>query len=150
MLTALIFVVVVVLLLLVLVRYIRKAKWRQEIEAHAILPEDLHSLQDAHSKVLIFDVRQPLDFLADAEIIPGAARIAPRELITNPSLIPADTEAIIYCTCPGEETSKKILQKALGMGYGRVKFLKGGIAAWKDKGYPVEPYSKPFHLDSAS
>jgi len=27
----------------------------------------------------------------------------------------------------------------LGMGYSRVKFLKIGLAAWKAKGYPVEP-----------
>jgi 3-mercaptopyruvate sulfurtransferase SseA len=31
----------------------------------------------------------------------------------------------------------------------RVKFLKGGLAAWKAKGYPVERYDKSFHLDTA-
>jgi hypothetical protein len=30
----------------------------------------------------------------------------------------------------------------------RVKFLKGGLAGWKAKGYPVERYEKPFHLDT--
>jgi len=33
----------------------------------------------------------------------------------------------------------------------RIKFLKGGLAAWKAKGYPVEPYNEqPFHLDTAT
>lgn len=141
---------VVLLVLIVILRYAHKAKWHRQIVAHEILPEELHTLQSTRSKFLILDVRQPLDFLADAEIIPGAVRIAPKELIANPSSIPTDTETIVYCTCPGEDTSRIILQRALRLGYGRVKFLKGGIAAWKAKGYPVEPYNHPFHLDSAS
>jgi 3-mercaptopyruvate sulfurtransferase SseA len=28
----------------------------------------------------------------------------------------------------------------------RVKFLKGGLAAWKAKGYPLEPYKESFRL----
>jgi rhodanese-related sulfurtransferase len=32
------------------------------------------------------------------------------------------------------------------MHFDRVKFLKGGLAAWKAQGYPLEPYNKPFHL----
>jgi rhodanese-related sulfurtransferase len=28
----------------------------------------------------------------------------------------------------------------------RIKFLKGGLAAWKAKGYPVEPYNVSFHF----
>jgi len=30
----------------------------------------------------------------------------------------------------------------------RIKFLKGGLAGWKAKGYPVERYEKPFQLDT--
>ena len=29
-------------------------------------------------------------------------------------------------------------------------FLKGGLAAWKAKGYPVVPYDKTFHLDTGT
>jgi 3-mercaptopyruvate sulfurtransferase SseA len=31
-----------------------------------------------------------------------------------------------------------------------VKFLKGGLAAWKAKGYPVESYQEVFHLYTPS
>ena len=34
------------------------------------------------------------------------------------------------------------------MGFLRIKFLKGGLEGWKAKGFPVEPYTKPFHLAS--
>jgi len=54
----------------------------------------------ANREVLLFDVRQPLDLLASYEIIPGAKRILPREVLENPSLIPREKDSIVYCTCP--------------------------------------------------
>jgi rhodanese-related sulfurtransferase len=42
-----------------------------------------------------------------------------------------------------------VLKSALHLQFSRIKFLKGGLAAWKEKGYPVEVYDKPFHLDTA-
>jgi rhodanese-related sulfurtransferase len=35
------------------------------------------------------------------------------------------------------------------LGFNRVKLLKGGLNAWKAKGYPVQPYKESFHLDVA-
>ena len=35
------------------------------------------------------------------------------------------------------------------MHFFRIKFLKGGLAAWKAKDYPVESYQELFHLDTA-
>ena len=57
---------------------------------------------------------------------------------------------MVYCTCASDKTSRMILQRARASNFLRVKFLKGGLAAWKAKGYPVEPYTTPFHLDTAS
>lgn len=95
-------------------------------------------------------MRQPLDLLTDPEIIPGATRIAPKEIIENPSLIPKEKDAVVYCTCPSDETSKSIARQAAALGFLKVKFLRGGLGAWKAKGYPVVPYEKPFHLDTGT
>jgi rhodanese-related sulfurtransferase len=100
--------------------------------------------------VLLYDVRLPLDVLTDSEIIPGAKRVAPKEIIEDPSLIPREKDAVVYCTCPGDESSRTVLHRALALKFFRVKFLKGGLAAWKAKGYPVEPYNKPFRLDTSA
>jgi rhodanese-related sulfurtransferase len=43
-----------------------------------------------------------------------------------------------------------VLEQALALKFTRIKFLRGGLAAWKAKGYPVERYDTPFHLDTAS
>ena len=92
--------------------------------------------------------RQPLDLLADPEIIVGAKRIPPKDLMENPTLIPKEKDSVVYCTCPDDKTSRVISRRALAMHFLRIKFLKGGLAGWKAKGYPVELYKKPFHLDT--
>jgi rhodanese-related sulfurtransferase len=120
------------------------------MDQHSITAEELHSLLASNQDVVLFDVRQPLDLLAYPEIIPGARRIAPREVLETPSLIPAEKEAVVYCTCPGEKSSRAILDRALAMHFFRIKLLKGGLAAWKAKGYPVEPYREVFHLYTPS
>ena len=127
--------------------WIKSRRDRRELEQHSITPEALHALLASHQDVLLYDVRLPLDLLTDSEIIPGAKRLAPKEIIENPSLIPKDKDLIVYCTCPGDESSRNVLNRALALKFFRVKFLRGGLEAWKAKGYPVESYNKPFRLD---
>jgi rhodanese-related sulfurtransferase len=127
----------------------RSVRRRELLERHSITPEDLHTLLAAQQDVHLYDLRVPLDVLTEAEIIPGAQRMSPKEVRDNPNLIPKEQTAVVYCTCPGEESSREVLERALKLGYSRVKFLRGGLAAWKAKGYQVEPYSQPFHLDTA-
>jgi rhodanese-related sulfurtransferase len=64
-------------------------------------------------------------------------------------LIPKDKDSVLYCTCVSEKTSRMVLKYALNLQFSRIKFLKGGLDAWKEKGYPVEPYTQSFHLDTA-
>jgi rhodanese-related sulfurtransferase len=135
---------------LLIVIWIKRTRNRRVIEQHSITPEALHSLLASSQEVLLFDVRQPLDLLADSQIIPGAKRIPPREILENPSLIPKEKDSVAYCTCPGDKSSRAVTYRALAMHIYRVKFLKGGLAAWKAKGYPVEPYQESFHLDNAT
>jgi rhodanese-related sulfurtransferase len=139
---------------LLAVIWIRRIKARRAFEKLSITPEALHALIAGQHDVLILDVRQPLDLLADSEIIAGAQRISPQDAEQNPSLIPADKELVVYCTCPSDKTSRAIAAKAQvlspNIDVSRVKFLKGGLAAWKAKGYPVVPYDKTFHLDTGT
>jgi rhodanese-related sulfurtransferase len=129
-----------------LVVRMKRIRDQREMEQHSITAEELHSLLTSNQDVLLLDVRQPLDLLAYPEIIPGAHWISPKEVLENPSLIPKEKEGIVYCTCPGEKTSRAVLHRALSMHFFQIKFLRGGLAAWKSKGYPVEPYREVFHL----
>src|ERR1700761_8954780 len=120
--------------------WVRRIKARREIERLSITPEALRALLDAQSDVLVLDVRQPLDLLVDSEIIPGAQRVSPEDAMANPAVIPTGKDLVVYCTCPSDKTSRSIALKAQSLApsidLNRVKFLRGGLAAWKAKGYP--------------
>jgi len=130
--------------------YTKRLRDQREIEQHSITADELHTLMTSDPELLVLDVRQPLDLLAYPQLIPSAQRIPPQEVLQKPSLIPRDKDVVVYCTCPSEKTSRAVLKRALGMQILRIKFLKGGLAAWKQKGYPVEPYRESFHLDTRS
>lgn len=137
-------------IVLVIAYWMKRVRDRRELERYSISPEALHGLLASNQEVLLFDVRLPLDLLADSKMIPGAVRIPPKEVRENPSLIPRDKDAIVYCTCPSDKTSRAILHLALSLQFSRIKFLRGGLDAWVAKGYPVEPYRESFRLDTAS
>jgi rhodanese-related sulfurtransferase len=139
-------VVAVVALGICLVLRVKRLRDQREMEKHSISAEELHALLASDQEVLLFDVRQPLDLLAHPEMIPKAERIAPNEVLERPTLIPKDKDAVVYCTCPSDKTSRMVLRRAFTLGLFRIKFLKGGLAAWKAKGYPIEPYNEVFHL----
>jgi rhodanese-related sulfurtransferase len=129
--------------------FLKRRRDREEIDRYSISPEELHTLLGSGQPVHLYDVRQPLDLLAYTYIIPGSHRIDPNDIEANPTLIPSDQDAIVYCTCPSERTSRRILRLALALNLTRIKFLRGGLRAWKERGFPIEPYDKPFRLDTA-
>ena len=143
-----IFVVAACVLIFGLVR-MRQLRRHRELEQHSINADELYALLESRKDIVVVDVRQPLDLLAHSEIIPGAVRIAPKEVMEQARLIPKDKDSVLYCTCVSEETSRMVLEYALTLNFTRIKFLKGGLEAWKAKGYPVERYDKVFHLDTA-
>jgi rhodanese-related sulfurtransferase len=123
---------------------------RRECDKYSIDADELHALLEAKKDIVVLDVRQPLDLLAHSEIIPGAKRVPPKEVLEQAELIPKDKDSVVYCTCVSEKTSRMVLRSALALKFSRIKFLRGGLAAWKEKGYPVEVYDKPFHLDTVA
>ncbi|WP_035355449.1 rhodanese-like domain-containing protein [Edaphobacter aggregans] len=144
------FLAISILCAAVLVAFVlaKRIRDRREMERYTITPEALHALLDSNQDVVVVDVRQPLDLLGDSVIIPGAQWLATDEVHANPSLLPKERDMIVYCTCPSDKTSRIILHRALAMGFLRIKFLKGGLDGWRTNGFRVEPYKRPFHLNS--
>src|SRR5258708_39896458 len=128
---------------------IRQLRNRRELERYSIGADELYTLLELKKDIVVLDVRQPLDLLAHSEIIPGARRVPPKEVMEQAEVIPRDKESVNYCTCGSEKTSRMVLENAGSLQFSRIKFLRGGLAAWKEKGYPVEIYDKHFHLDTA-
>jgi rhodanese-related sulfurtransferase len=142
--------IVVVLLLALIIAYQAKhMRDRKEVEEYSIAPEELYTLMQSGKAVLLYDVRQPLDLLAHSMVIHGSIRIAPADLKRDPGLIPRDRDVIVYCTCPTDKTAHLVIRRALSMHYTRARLLRGGLDAWRDKGYATEPFITPFHLEPA-
>jgi rhodanese-related sulfurtransferase len=141
-------VVALAVLLFVIIKA-RRARDVREYDENSVDAETLHGLLEPEPKVLLYDVRQPLDVLAYSEMIPGAKRVPPKVVLADPSVIPANTDVVLYCTCEAQKTSLEIVRHAKTLGYKRLKVLRGGLAAWKGKGYPVEIYRESFRLDTA-
>ena len=140
--------IVAIVLVWGLVVWVRRMQEKRLLERHSVDPDGLYSLLNPVATVMVYDVRQPLDLLAHSEIIPGAVRIAPKEALENADTLPKDQDTVIYCTCPGDKTSRSILHKVLALKFTRVKMLRGGLEGWKARGYPVERYEKAFRLDT--
>jgi|SRR5580698_735455 rhodanese-related sulfurtransferase len=128
---------------------LRRLRSKRHVETNSIEPEELFELLKTE-QVNLYDVRQPLDFLAHPEIISGATRIAPKDIAEQTGNLPRDHNSVIYCTGSDHETFQMVLEKARTLKFTRVKLLKGGLDAWKEKGYPVEPYAESFNLDTPS
>lgn len=144
----LVFVAIVCVVSWIVAVQVKRVKDRNQLKQHSITPEDLRTLLASAKDVALFDVRLPLDLLGHSVMIPGAKRLAPEDVMANPSLVPKDREVIVYCTCPSDETSRAVMLRAFAKGFLRIRFLKGGLEGWKSKGFPVVPYDKPFHLSS--
>jgi membrane protein DedA with SNARE-associated domain/rhodanese-related sulfurtransferase len=115
----------------------RRMLLRQMVESR-LEPEELLTLIQDGEEVYIVDLRHPVEQITDPFVLPGAQRIAPEDLTRRVHEIPLDRDVILYCTCPNEETAAHTAMKLHKLGVERVRPLRGGYAAWKKLGYPME------------
>ena len=102
------------------------------------------------SEAVALDVTSALVWPAVNHRIPASVRVVPEpvmraldaarppsEILPHFRDLPADREVIAYCTCPNEETSARIARYLRN--HGRQAWaLRGGLAAWRTAGYPME------------
>jgi len=79
-------------------KYMRKHQFTRELAKSRIAPEELRRMLDSSEKVVIVDLRHPLDSVTDDRTLPGAIRILPDELMSRASSLPKDQEIVLYCT----------------------------------------------------
>jgi rhodanese-related sulfurtransferase len=124
-------------------------------EAMAVVPSitaaDARKRMELDANTLLIDVRDAADITASG-IIPGAVAISYGALTyqadhevppewRSPHL--ADYSRPIIVTCevgPLGALGAKLLHD---MGFTNVSILTGGVQAWKDAGFPTEPFPRP-------
>jgi membrane protein DedA with SNARE-associated domain len=80
------------------VKYIQRRQFLKELYKSRITPEEVRQMLEASAKIVILDLRHPLDSLADPRTLPGAIRVLPNEVTSRADMLPKDGEIILYCT----------------------------------------------------
>jgi len=80
------------------IKYMQRRQFLKELYKSRITPQDVLQLIDTGTKIVILDLRHPLDSLADPRTLPGAIRVLPNEVTSRADVLPKDQEIILYCT----------------------------------------------------
>ncbi len=80
------------------VKYMQRRQFLKDLYKSRIMPEEVRRMIDAGDKMVILDLRHPLDSVADPRTLPGAVRVLPDEVTSRADTLPKDEEIILYCT----------------------------------------------------
>ena len=111
---------------------------RQLLRAR-IDPLELKQRIDRGEHVVIVDLRTALDIQASPLGIAGARWVPPEKLDGKRHPIPPGLLVVFYCAEPREATSARIAGLLSHHGYTNVRPLSGGLEAWRQAGFAVEP-----------
>jgi membrane protein DedA with SNARE-associated domain/rhodanese-related sulfurtransferase len=123
-------------------KYWQRQRILRELRMARITAAELRRRQDAGEEILIIDLRPGAELDLDPALIPGAIHLAVEEVEHRHHEIPRDREVIVYCSCPNEVSSARVALLLHRKGVTRVRPLLGGIDAWRELNYPVEPASR--------
>jgi rhodanese-related sulfurtransferase len=102
-----------------------------------ITPNELSKTLGEKQDIVLFDVRRKADYEADGETIPGAVWRDPEQVDLWSKDIPAGKQVVIYCV-KGGSVSKSVSARLLDEQV-IVRYIEGGLSAWKEFGGEVKP-----------
>jgi rhodanese-related sulfurtransferase len=101
-----------------------------------LTPEEVNT-RNEQNEITIVDVRGP-EAYAEGHI-PSAINIPTGELDERVGEIPEGKQLILVCQ--GGPISRRDLETVRDAGFEDANNMEGGMSAWEDKGYPLEPSS---------
>jgi membrane protein DedA with SNARE-associated domain/rhodanese-related sulfurtransferase len=124
-------------------KYCQRQRILRELRTARITATELRQRQDAGENIIIIDLRPREDLDLDPSLIPGAVHWRIDEVESRLQEIPRDREVVVYCSCPNEVSSARVALSLHRKGLTRVRPLLGGIDAWRELNYPLEPAARP-------
>jgi len=98
--------------------------------------DELLALLRGGSPPLLLDVRLAASH-AEGHI-PGARWLDSKSVPQSLAKLPAADEVIVYCACPNDATAVMVAKQLRGLGFRRVRPLRGGIDAWLAAGQVLD------------
>jgi len=131
--------VVVIAIVYIAYRYWQRQRLLQELRMARISVGELRQKLEAGETPLIFDLRSAAALEQDPILIQGAVHLSLEDFERRQKEFPRDRDIVVYCSCPNEVSSAKLALQLHRKGFTRVRPLLGGIDAWREQNYPVEP-----------
>jgi len=120
-------------------KYYQRRRLLHELRMARITVDELHQMQEAGGNPLILDLRSLVQLEQDPSVIRGAMHLTMDEIAVRQQELPRDRDIILYCSCPNEVSSARVALLLHRNGLMRVRPLLGGIDAWRERNYPMEP-----------
>jgi rhodanese-related sulfurtransferase len=120
-----------------LFKWWRRMLFIRQLRMDRITVPELRELIDAGRELVILDVR-PREVRVQDGIIPGAISAHPEDIDPVIKNYSRDTEIIVYCACPNEESAATAARHLKQAGFRKIRPLLGGIEAWVQAGHPIE------------
>jgi membrane protein DedA with SNARE-associated domain/rhodanese-related sulfurtransferase len=135
-------VVVIVLSLVIYIgwKYLERQRVLRELRIARITVDELRRMQEAGEGIFVVDLRSEVDLQLDPVVIAGAIHFFPKEIENRHQEIPRDRDVVVYCSCPNEATAARVALLLRKRGITRVRPLLGGIDAWRERKYPLDPH----------
>lgn len=116
-----------------------RARFRRLLRMARISVDELYELIEAGGEPVILDVRSAAARELEPRWIPGARHVPLDGMGAHIASLPRDREIVLYCTCPNEASAARVARILMSHGLRRVRPLAGGLDAWIEAGYRVEP-----------
>jgi len=108
------------------------------LKAPSVMPNELFAKVQAKSKIYLVDVSVPEDFKQGhiATSVNASVDKLDKDFFKG---IGADSTADIFITNQGEGLASlaSAVNKLISAGFVNAKYLRGGIAGWREQGYPL-------------
>jgi membrane protein DedA with SNARE-associated domain len=89
--------IIFILLLYMVGHYVQRQRIAHQLHMARISPEELKQKMEASEELLILDVRNPIEFNNDPQMIPGALYLPLEKFQENPPDFYSGREVILYC-----------------------------------------------------
>ena len=122
--------------------YVARKAWnrlsfRNQLRMRRLSVPELSSLQQGSKDVVLVDVRSRK--LWERERIPGSVSFDAAEWASVQDSPHRDATIVVYCDCPAEASAVIVARSLREKGFRQVHPLGGGLEAWRQAGFKVEP-----------
>ena len=123
------------LVVYVAMQYLQRQRIYRALRSARITPQELKKRVDAGETLTIVDLRDAAERREGS--IPKSIELTdniPDSLLA----LGAQTEVVLYCSCPSEFASARAALQLKRLGIALVRPLEGGFPLWRDLGFPVD------------